>query len=464
MNCILIATLLAACVIHTSSALSFYNYPDRSPATANLKTSKGFPACSPDTEQWSGYFQVNATTNKNYFYWAFGPRSGNPDAPIILWMTGGPGCSSSLATLAENGPCHINLKTGDLERNPYAWNTDAYIIYIDQPAGVGFSYSDGHGRDRNEAEVSTDMYWFMQEWLNAHPELTTRNKLFVFGESYGGHFAPATAHRIWDNNRKGIYPYIPLTGLGVGNGMTAPYIQYNYYVPFVTSYCEEKIGEPCVSPAASRAMEASVPQCTYLIRACMAGDQESCPRAEAYCDNAIEGPYQNTGRNVYDIRKPCIGELCYNFSQIVQFMNRVDVQMSLGVKPQHWQTCNMAVNSDFSGDFMHSFDSNVADMINSGDVRAMIYAGDVDFICNWLGNQAWVRNLPWAQTEQFNRAPVRNYILDSELAATTQSVSGHGHTNLLSFVRVFDAGHMVPMDKPQVILNLITKFMRNEQW
>ena len=97
-----------------------------------------------------------------YFFWFFESRSKPATDPVILWMTGGPGCSSAIALFKENGPCTIqdDLTT---KKNPFSWNSNASILYIDQPAGTGFSYGEDSDFDHNEEEVSRDMYNFLQE-------------------------------------------------------------------------------------------------------------------------------------------------------------------------------------------------------------------------------------------------------------------------------------------------------------
>merc|ERR1711871_984542 len=105
---------------------------------------------------------------------------------------------------------------------------NATLVYIDQPAGTGFSY--GLGMDKNEDGVSRDMYSFLQVFFKAHPQYAA-NDFFVVGESYAGHYVPATTHQIWANNKNlpnGAIK-INLKGVAVGNGLTEPTIQYEYY-------------------------------------------------------------------------------------------------------------------------------------------------------------------------------------------------------------------------------------------
>jgi cathepsin A (carboxypeptidase C) len=358
----------------------------------------------------------------------------------------------------------MNETTGDLYSNPYGWNKNAFLVYIDQPAGVGFSYTDNStGYDANEAEVSRDMYWFLQNFMAAHPQLV-KNEFFVVGESYGGHFAPATAQRILAGNQANEgKTKINLRGLAVGNGLTDPYIQYASYPALAWGWCDHQLGHPCVSQLAYDVMASAVPGCQALIAACMQNSSISCDLARLSCNGILE-QFQLTGLNVYDIRKPCEGQLCYNFNAATTFMNRADVQAALGVEStMQWQSCNMLVNVMFAQDWFKDFNWTVPELL-ANDIRVLIYAGDMDFICNWIGNKNWTTALQWPGQQRFIAAKDEPFMVNNKQAAEVRSVSSSTTGILFSFMRVFGAGHMVPMDQPQTALAMIDSFITNHKF
>ena len=468
-----LAALLAGSVVLATPhhrALSF-NRPSFEYMNAGAKHTarlgdvhQGYPSCDPGVNQMSGYFNINTAQNKNYFYWAFESK-GNPLIdPVILWMTGGPGCSSSLATLVENGPCHINMTTGELYSNPYSWNNAATIIYIDQPAGVGFSYADyPSGYDYNETMVAEDMYWFLQAFYTAFPQYLS-NDFFVYGESYGGHFAPATAHRVWEGIQKKQGLILPLKGLSVGNGMTDPQVQFSYYSHLAYQWCRTVKGAPCINETTYQGILAAEPVCTGLIAQCNGangGNNTACVDALNYCSNNIMGPYFNTGLNVYDIRVPCwVPGLCYNFTFVHDFMNSPAVQSSLGVLSQNitWHSCNMQVNGMFSADWTRNFQQLIPDLLKS-NIRVLIYSGDMDFICNWLGNKAWTLELPWSGQTSFAATHDKPWYVDEVEAGMFRTVSNAKVNMLFNFVQIHGAGHMVPMDQPKRALRMVQHFI-----
>jgi cathepsin A (carboxypeptidase C) len=427
-------------------------------------TGSGYAPCDPTVTQRSGYFDIDAATEKHYFYWMFEAKTNPSTAPMLLWMTGGPGCSSELAVLAENGPCHIDFTTGALYSNPHSWNNVANVIYIDQPAGVGFSYTNNtSGYDFNETMVANDMYKFVQSFLKAYPQYLN-NDFFVYGESYGGHFAPATAHRIWQGNNNNEGTKVNLKGLSVGNGMTQPVVQLQWYAHLAFEWCTTVLGSPCITQQAYATAIQQLPQCIAEIKTCNDNaNATGCQTAMNDCLGSQLGPFEQTGLNVYDVRKQCIGELCYNFTFQTNFMNEPTVQASLGVATQNitWSPCNMNVNQMFGKDWMRNFDQYVTDLLDA-DIRVLIYSGDVDFICNWLGNKAWTLGLQWKQGDAFRATQDFPWWMSAVPAGRVRTVSSAKNKLQFTFLQIHDAGHMVPMDQPQRALEMVRKFLTDE--
>jgi cathepsin A (carboxypeptidase C) len=382
----------------------------------------------------------------------FEARENPKDAPLILWLTGGPGCSSMVALLSENGPCTVAEGGMHTIPNKYSWNQKANIMFLDQPVGTGFSYGNKDEYDTNEAEVSDDLYHFMQEFFKAHTEYH-KNEFYVFGESYAGHYVPAVSHRIYEGNKavpKGDgAEYIAMRGFGIGNGLTDPEIQYQYY--------PQMAFKPGHAPGAVDAstfqdMQSSVAACTKSIKHCQT-DTSACPEAKDLCSMKLVVPVQSKGINVYDMRKQCSKPpLCYRrFGDVETYLNQKRVMKTLGVH-KTWTTCNFEVNADFSEDWMKNYASKIPDMLSNG-YSALIYAGDVDFICNWMGNKAWTMKMDWSGHDDFNNAKDVEWKVDGDVKGEVR------HAGRLNFVRIHNAGHMVPMDQPKAALAMLDQFL-----
>ncbi|KAF0698285.1 Aste57867_11078 [Aphanomyces stellatus] len=403
------------------------------------------------TKQLSGYFKIDGSKSKNYFYWFFESRNAPSTDPFVIWLTGGPGCSSMLALLGENGPCTVNDDLS-LKKNPFSWNEKSNIMWIDQPAGVGFSYGDTSEYDTDETMVGNDMYHFLQEFFQAHPEYA-KNDFYVFGESYAGHYVPAVAHRIYTGNQ-GSDPKINLKGIGIGNGLTVPEIQYQWYPEMAHN---NTYGVRAISDEIYATEKAALPVCTKMIKVCQSTNV-ACLVAQVYCNAALVSPYQLSGLNVYDIREKCEHfPMCYDFSTIEKFLNLPSTLEALHVSPKSskWQSCNMVVHAAFSYDWMKNFDGLVKPMVENG-IEVLVYAGDADFIVNWMGCKAWTLALDWKYHSQFSQMEDVDWLVKGKKAGKVRSVQG------LTFLQVFDAGHMVPMNQPENSLYMLEEFTKKK--
>jgi len=367
--------------------------------------------------------------------------------------------------LSENGPCKISEDGLSTVNNPYSWNNNANILWVDQPAGVGYSY--GVKNDHNETMVAEDMYHFVQHFLEAHPEYA-KLELFVFGESYGGHYAPAVSNRIYKSNKNNEGQYINLKGVGVGNGLTDPVVQYRWYP---TMAMNNSYGIKTVSEDQYSRMVDHLNACTLMGAACQS-NVDACEYAYTYCNLFETTPYSMTGLNPYDIRVPCgDNDLCYNFTNIETFLNLQSTREALHVSDQvdKWESCNMAVNIMFVSDWMRNFHKELVEMLED-NIRVLIYAGDVDFICNWYGNKAWTLDLNWNGKLSFNNEGDHAWSFqDKETTAVKeggQARTGHAlkGDGRLTFLQVYEAGHMVPQDQPGAALSLLNTFLRNEEF
>lgn len=107
------------------------------------------------------------------FYWLFSSRNDIAKDPLVIWLTGGPGCSSEVAIFAENGPFSVKDDLS-LLRNDHSWNNNANMLYIDQPVGTGFSKAKIADYTRSEAMIASDFLLFLRGFLGKHPEFRGR--------------------------------------------------------------------------------------------------------------------------------------------------------------------------------------------------------------------------------------------------------------------------------------------------
>jgi len=370
---------------------------------------------------------------------------------VVLWLNGGPGCSSLTGLFFELGPSSINKKV-KLDFNPFAWNANASVIFLDQPVNVGYSYSGSSVS--NTVAAGKDVYALLTLFFTQFPEYADQD-FHIAGESYAGHYIPVFASEILSHANRNIN----LKSVLIGNGLTDGYTQYEYYRPMA---CGEG-GYPAVlDEGECRSMDNSLARCQSLIQGCYdSGSVWSCVPASIYCNNAMIGPYQRTGRNVYDIRGPCedSSNLCYSgLGWISEFLNRRDVMEALGAEVSSYESCNFDINRNFliQGDWMQPFHRLVPKLLEQ--IPVLIYAGDADYICNWLGNQAWTEALEWPGQKAFNRAELKDLSLGHGYDAYGKVKAAGNFT----FLRVYGAGHMVPYDQPENSLDFFNRWLGGE--
>lgn len=153
-------------------------------ATPEPVTLPGLPE-TPSFKSYAGYVQVDAASDRNLFYFFAESQNGDPNAPVTLWQTGGPGCSSLIAMLSEQGPYRVNASDpSKLTLDDYSWNMQSHVLWVESPAGVGFSYSKNPSDyiNVNDTRTANDMYNFLQTFFTDLFPQYQNNRFYVTGE------------------------------------------------------------------------------------------------------------------------------------------------------------------------------------------------------------------------------------------------------------------------------------------
>ncbi|KAK8995313.1 hypothetical protein V6N11_069751 [Hibiscus sabdariffa] len=370
---------------------------------------------------YAGYYKLPHTIAARMFYFFFESRNSKKD-PVVIWLTGGPGCSSELALFYENGPFHL-LNNLSLVWNDYGWDKASNILFVDQPTGTGFSYSSDDADIRhNETGVSNDLYDFLQEFFKQHPAYV-ENDFYITGESYAGHYIPPFAVRVHQGNKAKEGIHINLKGFAIGNGQTNPEIQYQAYPDYA-------LNTSIITHSDYVSIKKSVPSCVQGIRSCETKGGFACEDAYALCNNIFGQIWNIIGNlNYYDIRKQCDGGLCYDFSAVEKFLRLKSVRDALGVGDIHFVSCSSVVYNAMITDWMRNYAVGIPGLLEDG-IKVLVYAGEYDLICNWLGNSNWVHAMTWSGQKEFGAAPTVPFVVAGVEAGQLKS---HGP---LSFLKV----------------------------
>lgn len=267
----------------------------------------------------------------------------------------------------ELGPSSINKKL-QVVHNGFSWNNNASVIFLDQPVNVGFSYSGGSVS--NTVAAGKDVYALLTLFFKQFPEYASQD-FHISGESYAGHYIPVFASEILSHKKRNIN----LKSVLIGNGLTDGLVQYEYYKPMA---CGDGGWPAVLGESECQAMENAYPRCASLIQNCYNTESVwSCVPASIYCNNAMIGPYQRTGQNVYDVRGKCedSSNLCYSeLGWISSYLNQKQVQKALGAEVSSYDSCNFDINRNFlfQGDWMQPFHRLVPGILEQ--IPVLIYA------------------------------------------------------------------------------------------
>ena len=173
--------MLALCLFALAAA-SFPGEADRVTSLPGVNETLPFGV-------FSGYLDINATTGKRFHYYFVESQTSPSSDPLVRWLSGGPGCSSvGGGGFEETGPL-LPDANGNLQLNPFAWNRNANMVYIDSPTGVGWSYSKTKSDYTNgDASTAADNYVAIAKFLEKFPQFENRD-FYLTGESYVCHMS-----------------------------------------------------------------------------------------------------------------------------------------------------------------------------------------------------------------------------------------------------------------------------------
>lgn len=385
------------------------------------------------------------------FFWHIPSRNAADKAPLIMWLSGGPGCGSDLAVLGINGPWWVDEETVTLKKNEHSWTNHANMLYVDQPLGSGFSTADLNYKF-TATGVSKDLHSFLEKFLELHPDYKNR-PFFLAGESYAGKYVPNIGEYIVDHPIEGL----DFKGIAVGNGWVNPSSQYPAYAQFGH---EEGLIRPNVYPLLKRSFD-------------MCGSSMNSPFWPVtlpVCNMLTMGVLG--GRSPYHIDKQCKNPpQCIDAEGETLFLNREDVRATLGVLGHvgRWRACNPAVQLALLGEYAKSSLPAVESVLAAGKL-VLFYYGDRDFICNWRGGERWLDTL--AEQKVHEKSGNRKKIWHHKKALPSvpfikwgHAEEGEGSAGTLKknanfvFARIFNAGHMAPRDKPKVASFMLKAFI-----
>ncbi|OJD16314.1 hypothetical protein AJ78_03526 [Emergomyces pasteurianus Ep9510] len=485
--------------------------------TPDVKAYAGYVHLPPGTLEDVGVYQ-NYTINT--FFWFFEAREDSTNAPLSVWLNGGPGSSSMYGLFQENGPCTVNHDSNSTTLNPWSWNRNVNMLYIDQPVQTGFSYdalvnvtadfvsgnitvfdiSDNvpvqngtiwvgtypsqnpQNTVNNTSNAARSLWHFAQAWFQEFPEYKPKNdKISIWAESYGGKYGPSFARFFVEQNRKirdGKFSnkyykvVLHLDTLGIISGCIDIFSQIFTYPGFARN---NTYGIEAVNITTYEAMLDAYHKpggCSEQLENCRRltyeGDlnhygnnatvNEACRKASGACVG-VDEPYTTTsGLSYYDIAHPKTDPFPPPFFQ--GYLNRPHVQADLGV-PLNYTSGSSAVFGAFdsTGDYVSPGPHGYTNDIGyllESGIKVALVSGDRDYSCNWVGGENTSLSINYSDSSRFRAAGYADIRTNSSYIGG--QVRQYGN---FSFSRVFQAGHMVPAYQPETAFEVFRRVMFN---
>jgi carboxypeptidase C (cathepsin A) len=436
---------------------------------------------------FSGYLNVE-NPKKKLHYLFIESANDSKKAPLILWLNGGPGCSSLLGWAQEHGPASFGDESESFTMNPYSWHKLANIIYLESPAGVGFSYIDSNRAEDlaiNDEISSKENLEAVVDFFKKFPSLRN-NEFYIAGESYAGIYVPTLSEKIVDYNQKQISSQkINFKGFLVGNGVTdwsvdcdAALVDFAFshalYSPELRAKyieaCKVKVNDAECGKAKDKIqLEVSKVNIYDIYRKCYDNSspknnnnnevyllsKDSKPTYRNYTPWLFSGLLKNSHskkRNflAYLEEEPLTSTPpCVDSKGPDSYFNRADVKQALNVRSDLvWGMCSESVGNNYQRGEKASF-YLYPKLINAG-LKILIYSGDTDAAVPVNGTQRWISNLKLPVI-----SPWRSWKTDD-----LNTVAGYRTVYKgLTFVTVKGTGHMVPQWKPKEAFHMLNRFL-----
>ncbi|KAE9602364.1 putative carboxypeptidase D [Lupinus albus] len=408
-----------------------------------------------DFDHYSGYVTVNEKAGRALFYWFIQSGQHHETKPLLLWFNGGPGCSSIAYGEAEEiGPFHIRPDGKTLYLNPYSWNKVANILFVDSPAGVGFSYSNTSSDIDNNGDKKTaeDNLVFLLRWFERFPQYKGRD-VFISGESYAGHYVPQLSQAIVKHNLRNKENAINLKGYLVGNALTDDFhdhlgvAQFMWSSGLISDGTYKLLNRRCGNQSFVHTSAKCLDIQAIAYKELGNIDPYSiftppCPDNPSQSYQLLRGKHTNRSGKVGEKYDPCTER------HSTKYFNLPKVQKALHVDPDlkptsKWQTCSSFTWKDSASTVLDIY----RELIPLG-LRIWMFSGDTDAIIPVTSTRYSIAALK-LQT----LIPWRPWYHHDQVGGWIQEYAG------LTFVAVRGAGHEVPLHKPKLALALVKAFL-----
>ncbi|XP_017254878.1 serine carboxypeptidase-like 17 [Daucus carota subsp. sativus] len=430
----------------------------------------------------TGYVGVGEQDEQQLFYYFVESERNPVDDPILIWITGGPGCSAIRSFFNQLGPLRFDYenthgKIPQLLDNPYSWTKVASVIFVDA-SGSGFSYAKTKdGYKTSDTITSQSIYAFLKKWLTDHPKFLN-NPLYVSGLSYSGITVPIIVHDIIKGNEAGNVPQLNIKGYMIGNPLTDRFIDFNSRIQYAHNFAllsdelYESTKAHChgdyinVNPANGLCTGALAE-----VNECLK-DLNEHQILEPNCDDtAVLQQWDRstfktnpaTGRVLAQLQDSDTWCRVDNYELAIAWATDAAVQKALHVRQgtTKWSKCNddhYYLGRNDTETYKYNVPSSVVYHRNltKKNCRALIYSGDHDMVFPYIGTRQWIHTLRLKVERTW-----KPWFVKGQVAGYTESFSHDDYS--LTFATVKGAGHAAPEFKPEECLAMVDRWFADTQ-
>ncbi|KAL3755118.1 hypothetical protein ACJRO7_002224 [Eucalyptus globulus] len=404
--------------------------------------------------QYAGYVTVDEKQQRALFYYFAEAEADPASKPLVLWLNGGPGCSSiGAGAFCEHGPFK---PSGDvLLKNDYSWNKEANMLYLESPAGVGFSYSvnTSYYSSVDDKMTARDNLAFLRNWFEKFPEYKERD-LFITGESYAGHYVPQLALLIVQSK------LFNLKGIAIGNPLLEFNTDFNSRAEFFWSHglisdaTYESFNTMCNYSQIRRQAQSGT-----LTPVCSRVNSEANRQISKFIDtydvtlDVCLSTVSSQSAVLNKLQQTEKIDVCVE-DKTLKYLNRKEVQEALHARLvgiSSWTVCSYVLKYEYQNLEIPTI-SILGELVKSG-IQVLVYSGDQDSAIPLLGTRTLVNNLA-KQLGLNTTVPYRVWFEESQVAGWTQV-----YGDKLSYATIRGASHEAPFSQPERSLVLFSSFL-----
>lgn len=395
-------------------------------------------------KSYAGFFTINPKTHTNMYFWYFPPFSKCQKAPVILWVQGGAGGSSLFGLFREVGPLVVKKHRELLERR-YHWALNNHLVFIDNPAGVGFSYTETPNSYCKDGYcVGNDLYKTLLQFFKLFPDLNL-NDFYIAGESYAAKYIPFLGWVIHNENAKKKHNItINLKGMALSSAYCDPINQLDY-------------GNYLYQHGLIDNKELGV-FLKYQIDIAVELQKKDWLKANVLMDRLMEGHATRfslfkhfTGYNYYYNLLESVPR--YDWLHFLSLLHEDEVRSSIHVGGLKFSD-GEAAQVMLAVDMMQTVAPIISKLLSY--YQFLFYNGQLDIIVAYPLTVNFLQNLNFSASSEYSEATRKVWKVGNIVAGYVKRAGN------LTEALVRNAGHLVSKDKPKWTLDLITRFIKND--